>query len=188
MRLILASSSPQRQKILKAMGLHFKAIPADIDEHHDGLRKPHAIARSIAERKAITIAEKFPEAWVIGCDTLVYLSNGDISVKPENRAHARQTLSLYRNSHCDVYSGLTLVNLSKNVKHSGFERTRIHFNDFPDHELESYLDSGDWEGRSGAMTIEDKAGWVRKMEGEYWNVVGLPVDLLKNYLLSEQLI
>lgn len=188
MRLILASSSPQRRKILEAMGLDFDVIPAHIDEHHSGLKKPHAIARSIAFRKAEAIAKKYKTAWVIGCDTLVYLSSGEISVKPKNRADARRTLLLYRNSHCDVYSGLTLMNREKNIVHTDFERTRINFNPFTDESLEQYLDSGEWKGRSGAMTIENKGDWVKDIKGEYWNVVGLPVDLLKKFLLRHQLI
>ncbi len=164
------------------MGLKFKVVPADIDEHHANLSRPHAIARSIARRKAESVAAGYPGEWVIGCDTLVYLSNHEISVKPKDRADARRTLKTYQNSFCDVYSGLVLINHSKNIEYLGFERTRIGFKDFSEESLEEYLDTGEWKGRSGAMTIEGKGNWTRYMKGEYWNVVGLPVDLLKKYL------
>lgn len=188
MSLILASSSPQRKKILKQMGLDFSAVPADIDEHHSGLRRPHAIARSIALRKAQAIAAKHPESWVIGCDTIVVLSDGSIALKPSGRSDARKTLKSYQNSYCDVYSGLALVHEQREQQFADFERTRIHFNDFSDQKLEAYLDTGEWEGRSGAMTIEGKGNWTCHMEGEYWNVVGLPVDLLKKYLKKLELV
>ncbi|MBN2307146.1 septum formation protein Maf [Candidatus Peregrinibacteria bacterium] len=182
MGIILASGSPQRKKILKKMGLRFKVIPAHINEHYSGFIKPHAIVKSIARRKAEVIAEKYPSDWVIGCDTIVCLSNGEISVKPRGRADAKRILKCYRGSYCDVYSGLALMHKKSGEEFVSFERTRIHFRNFSHKSLEEYLDTGDWKGRSGAMTIEGKGHWTTKMEGEYWNVVGLPVDLLKKYL------
>lgn len=186
MPIILASSSPQRKRILENLGIKFTVVPAHIDEHHDGLTKPHAIVKSIAKRKAEAVAAQHPKAWVIGCDTIVVLRNGQISLKPEGRADAKKTLKLYQNSYCDVYSGLALVNQSLGKSLIGFERTRIFFNDFPDSELETYLDEhpDEWKGSSGSLTIESCGAWIRKMEGEYWNVVGLPVDLLKKEMKS----
>jgi len=181
--LILASKSPQRKRILKDLGICFKAVPSNIDEHSDGLIKWHSIAKSIALRKAEKVAEKYPKQWVLGCDTFVILSNGELSLKPMNRSDARRTINLYRNSYCDVYSGLALVNKSLNKKFVQYEKTRLYFNNFSDEDREKFLDSGEWEGRSGSMTIEGKGGkWIKKIEGEYWNVVGLPVDLLKKFL------
>jgi len=186
--LILASQSPQRKKILKKMGLKFKAIPAHIDEHHSGFTKPHAIAKSIAMRKAKAIAGKNPKQWVIGCDTIVVLSNGEIAVKPKDRKDAKRILKTYRDSYCDVYSGLALLNIKRGESYNSYERTRIVFHKFSEKQLENYLDTEDWKGRSGAMTIEGKGDWTRRMEGEYWNVVGLPVDLLKKMLKKADLV
>ncbi|MBU0706016.1 septum formation protein Maf [Patescibacteria group bacterium] len=188
MAIILASSSPQRKKILKMLGLEFRAIPADIDEHHSGFKRPHAIVKSIAKRKAEAVSKYHPDAWVIGCDTIVLLSNGDISVKPKNRDDAGRILKTYQNSYCDVYSGLAFMHYAGKKCFADFERTRIHFRDFSDESMEEYLDTGEWQGRSGAMTIEGKGHWTSSMEGEYWNVVGLPVDLLKNYLKKLRLL
>ena len=165
------------------MGIRFKAVPSHIDEHSDGLTRPHAIAKSIALRKAEVIAKKYPNKWVLGCDTFVILSNGEFSVKPKNRDDARKTINLYRNSYCDVYSGLALVNLSLEKQLVGFEKTRLIFRNFTDKEREEYLDSGEWKNRSGSMTIEGRGGkWIKKVKGDFWNVVGLPVELLKEFL------
>ncbi len=181
--IILASQSPQRKTILKKLGIDFKAVPAHIDEHHSGYTKPHAIVKSIALRKAESIAKKHPNQWIIGCDTIVILSNGTISIKPKNRDDAKKTINLYRNSHCDVYSGLAFVNKSLNKKIVDYEKTRLIFSDFTDEQIEEYLDSGEWKDRSGSMTIEGRGGkWIDKVEGCYWNVVGLPIDLLKKFL------
>ncbi|MBN2087764.1 septum formation protein Maf [Candidatus Peregrinibacteria bacterium] len=181
--MILASQSPQRKKILKDLGIKFKAIPAHIDEHHCGFKAPHAIVKSIAQRKALAISNKYTNDWIIGCDTIVVLSNGEISVKPKNREDAKKTIKLYRNSYCDVYSGLAVINKSKKKKYVGYEKTRLVFSDFTDTQIEKYLDSGEWKDRSGSMTIEGGGGkWIKKVEGCYWNVVGLPIDLLKKII------
>jgi len=182
-KLILASKSPQRKRILSDLGISYKAVPSNIDEHANGLKRPHAVAKDIAFRKAEKVSEEYPDEWVLGCDTFVIMSNGELSLKPKNRADARRTINLYRNSYCDVYSGLALVNKLLNKKFVQYEKTRLYFNDFSDEEREEFLDSGEWEGRSGSMTIEGKGGkWIKKIEGEYWNVVGLPVELLKKFL------
>ena len=165
------------------MGIPFRAIPSSVDEHHDGLQRPHAIVRSIALRKANYVAMIEPSEWVLGSDTIVVLSNGEIALKPKDRADAKRTLGLYRGSYCDVYSGLALVNRKLKVSKVGFEKTRIHFRGFSHAEIESYLETGDWEGRSGSMTIEGVGErWMAKMKGDYWNVVGLPVHLLGRFL------
>lgn len=188
MDLILASQSPQRQKILTQMGLRFRAIPAHIDEHHSGYRKPHAIAKSIALRKAKAIAKKHPEAWVIGCDTIVVLSDGRIAVKPRHLNDARSMLEAYQDSFCNVYSGLALVREVDKTAFVTYERSKIIFNRMKKSELADYLKSGEWKGRSGAITIETAEPWVKRIEGEYWNIVGLPVDRLKKALKDHHLV
>jgi septum formation protein len=165
------------------MGIHFKAVPSNIDEHAEGLKRPHAIAKRIALRKAEKVAQKYPNDWVLGCDTFVICSNKVLATKPKNRADARKTIKLYQNSYCDVYSGLALVHKDLNKKFVQFEKTRLKFRNFTDEEIEQYLCSGEWKNRSGAMTIEGRGGkWVKKIEGDFLNVVGLPVELLKKFL------
>jgi len=181
--MILASKSPQRKKILKDMGIKFKIVPSHIDENPGKLKKPHAIAKYIALQKALEVSKTHPNDWIIGCDTFVILSDGSLSIKPKDRADAKRTINLYRNSHCDVYSGLALINKSLKKQLIGFEKTRLHFLDFSNADIEEYLDSGEWKNRSGSMTVEGRGGkWVKKIKGCYWNVVGLPVKLLKKFL------
>ncbi len=181
--LILASKSPARKRLLKDIGIDFDVIPSHIDEHADGLKCPHAIAKSIALRKDEAVAKKHQNSWVLGCDTFVICSNKGLLIKPRDREDARNTIDKYRGSHCDFYSGLALINQSLKKRLVGFERTRLHFRNFSDADREEYLDSGEWKERSGSMTIEGRGGkWVKKIEGDYWNVVGLPVELLKKFL------
>ncbi len=179
---ILASKSPQRKKILRKLGVKFKCIPAHIDEHHSGYKKPHAIVKSIALRKAKFIAKKNPGSWIIGCDTIVILSDNSIAVKPKDRKDAKRMIRKYQNSFCNVYSGLALMNNKLQKAFVGYERTKIIFNHFTNDHIEDYLNTGDWRGRSGAMTIEGTGHWTKKVIGDYWNVVGLPVNLLKEMI------
>ncbi len=183
--LILASGSPQRKDILTKLGIKFKAVPSHVDETHDGLKRPYAIARNLAYKKAYEIACMYPDDWVLGCDTLVVLKDGRIAEKPKDRADAKRTIKAYRNSYCDVYSGLALLNLTARGRNKfvGYEKTRLFFSDFTEQQIEEYLDSEEWCNRSGSMTLEGRGGkWVKKVDGCYWNVVGLPVDLLKKFL------
>ncbi len=182
-KLILASKSPQRKRILEDMNLNFEVIPAHIDEHHDGHEQPKDIVKSIALRKAQVIAKNHPKRWVIGCDTIVVSSDGKICLKPEDKEDARDTLNRFNNSYCDVFSGLALVNESEKKELVGFEVTRLFFRKVTDEEIEDYLELDEWKESSGAMTIEGTAGeWIVKTEGDYWNVVGLPVELMKEFL------
>jgi len=189
--LILASRSPRRKQILRDMGLRFKAVPADIDEHHNGFRRPHAIAKNIALRKAVAVAAEHPGEWVLGCDTFVVHDDGQIALKPKDKAAARKTLKKYRNSYCDVYSGLALVKFCHSERSRGtykkfvhFEKTRLKFGNFSDQDIEHYLCSDEWRDSSGSMTIEGEAGeWIKEVKGDYWNVVGLPTELLKEFLV-----
>lgn len=183
--LILASRSPQRKEILKDLGISFKAVPSDIDEVKaaNERKRFHAIAKIIALRKAEKVAEDYSSEWVLGTDTFVVLSDGSLAIKPLHREDARMTLLKYRNSYCDVYSGIALVNKKMKKKLVDFDKTRLHFRNFSGADLENYLDSGEWKDRSGSMTIEGKGGkWVTKIDGDYWNVVGLPVEKLKGII------
>jgi len=180
--LILASQSWQRQKILKKIGLKFDILPAHIDEHHSGFKKPHAIVKSIAKRKAEAVLKKHPKATIIAADTIVILSNGRISLKPKNKAEAKTIIKTYQSSHCHVYTGLAIKHPHEKKVRMAYEKSSIHFNDFSDQDIDEYLKVGSWKGSSGALTIEEVEGWVKKIEGDYSNILGLPIPTLKKLI------
>lgn len=181
--LILASGSPQRKRILNNLGIAHKAIPSHVEETHDGLKRPHAIAKHLALKKAREVSSQFPSEWVLGVDTLVVLPNGEISGKPESRAQAQKTIQAYRGRYCSVYSGIALINRELNKKFVQYEKTVLLFHNFPDETIEHYLDQNDWQGSSGSMTIEGEGGkLIKRVKGEYWNVVGLPINTLKKLM------
>ena len=188
MRFVLASQSFQRKKILEKMGLSFEVIPAHIDEHHAGFSRPHAIVKSIAFRKAEALSQKYPDCWIIAADTIVILPDGTIALKPKNKAEAKKVIQTYRNNHCDVYSGLALVNQKKNVHLKGCEKSTIWFGDFSDEQIDDYLRVGEWRRSSGSLTIEEVGDWVKRIEGDYATILGLPVNLLKRFLFESEVI
>ena len=182
MQLILASQSFQRKKILHEMGLNFEVLPAHIDEHHAGFVRPHSIVQSIALRKAQAIAEKHSDRWIIAADTIVILANGEIALKPESEEEAIEVIKNYRNSFCHVYSGLVVLNEARKACLKGYEKSTIKFGNFSDEQIENYLKIGKWQSSSGSLTIEEVGSWIKKIEGDYSNILGLPVFLLKEFL------
>jgi len=181
--IILASASKQRKQILKDLNIPFMAVPSNIREDFGDLRDPKKIVKHLAFLKARFIANKHPNSWIIGCDTIVVLSDGTITGKPAGRKDAKKTLKQYSGSHADVYSGLALIKKSAKCEYIGEEKTRLYFHKFNDESIDKYLGLNRWQGSSGSMTIEGEGGkLIKKIEGEYWNVVGMPVNLLKKFL------
>lgn len=114
---------------------------------------------------------------------MVVQKGGRILGKPKNRAEAKGVLMRYSNSYCDVYSGLAMINPKLNTNFVQYEKTRLHFHNFTQKAADDYLDLGSWQGSSGSMTIEGEGGkLIKRRVGEYWNVVGLPVEILKKWL------
>lgn len=176
---VLASTSPQRKTILKKWRVGFKSSPPHVSEENVKRKKPQAVAKELARRKALAIAKKNTKQWVIGIDTLVALPNGNILGKPKNRQEGAGMIRKYSNSYCDVYSGIAVINKSQNKEFFGTEKTRLFFRSISFKEVTDYIKTNEWKNRSGGMTLEGRGGknFVHKVEGDYWNVIGLPTLL-----------
>lgn len=178
--LILASQSPRRKHLLEMLGLEFTVFPADIDEtNHKGL-SPEELARLLAEEKALAIARIVKEeSLVIGSDTIVVLD--DIMLgKPSNKAEAKLMLrTLSGNTH-SVLSGISIVNSKTLHTKSAVQKTKVTFRELTDEEIDFYVAGGSPMDKAGAYGIQDDMGavFVSKVEGCYYNIVGLPLELL----------
>lgn len=188
-RLVLASRSPQRRAILERLGVTFTVRPSDAEEIERG--DPGEVALENALRKACVAqklgaeAEAEAEA-VLGCDTLVAL-NGTIYGKPADEAMARATLQALSGATHEVVSGLAL--LLGGMQRTAVARTKVTFRVLGEDMLDWYLATGEWRGRAGGYAIQGAgAALVREVEGDYENVVGLPVasllDLYPELLMS----
>jgi septum formation protein len=171
--LVLASRSPQRRAILEALDLEFEVRSADVQEGDEG--PPAAVARENALRKALAV-ERAPGELVLGVDTLV-ATELEIWGKPPNAEAARETLRRLAGRTHDVVSGYALVSDDGVV--AGEELTRVTFRALDDATIDWYVRSGEWEGRAGGYAIQGRGGaLVRRIDGDYLNVVGLPFAAL----------
>ena len=168
--LILASRSPQRSAILEQLGIRFAVIEPDVEELEEG--RPEAVAAENACRKAAAVEGDL----VLGVDTVVSL-DGRIYGKPVDPRQARATLRDLSGRTHEVIGGLCLVEPERTV--TATATTRVRFRELDEPLLEWYVASGEWQGRAGGYAIQGRgAALVEAIEGDYLNVVGLPVATL----------
>jgi septum formation protein len=173
-KLVLASRSPQRRAILESLGVPFEVRTTDVVEEDEGV--PVAVAGENALRKAVA-GRAGPGEIVLGVDTLVAIGI-EIWGKPPNEDAARETLRHLSGRTHDVVSGVALVDRDGSVR-AATAVTKVAFRPLDDHTVEWYLRSGEWEERAGGYAIQGRGGaLVERIEGDYLNVVGLPVGAL----------
>jgi septum formation protein len=172
--LILASGSPQRRAILAQLGIEFTVDQPDADELEEG--PPHEVAIENAHRKATVVAARHLDALVLGVDTVVAVG-ARIYGKPSDRAAAGETLRALRGRSHVVVSGVCLTQAG--TSRTAAVTTTVAFRSFDESTLEWYLESGEWHGRAGGYAIQGRgAALVASIDGDYSNVVGLPVATL----------
>lgn len=171
--IILASSSPRRKSILEELGVSYRAHPSSSPEHTDETLAPELNAKNIALEKAQSVAPHYPGKWVLGVDTLVSVDNKVVG-KAGNAQEATAILKALSGRKHQVISGIALV--KDQEKHVESVITDIWFRKFLDDEIADYVASGIWKGKSGAFTIQGRGAlFIEKIEGDYFNVVGLPI-------------
>ncbi len=174
---MLASGSPQRRRILGDLGLDFTVRVTDVAEDEAGA--PADVALGNARRKAHAAAahpDARPGELVLACDTVVATDAG-IWGKPADAAEAGATLRHLAGRTHDVVSGLVL--LADGAEQTAIETTAVTFRALDDAFVDWYLGHGEWEGRAGGYAIQGRgAALVRRIDGDYLNVVGLPVAAL----------
>lgn len=185
MEIILASRSPRRKKLLKKVIKNFKVIPSNVDEKNIEEKNPVNLAIRAATLKAKNVGDKFPESLVIGADTVVVLGNKVLG-KPENKEEARNMLHSLSGTNHKVITAIALYQGSKKRLLKGYEITRVKFKNLSSAEIEEYLSTKNYQGKAGSYGVQ-KIGdkFVEIIEGDYENVVGLPlkklVQLLKKF-------
>jgi len=173
-RLVLASRSPQRRAILETLGVPFELRPVDADEENEGV--PTAVAGENALRKALA-GKAAPDEIVLGVDTLVSIGL-DIWGKPPDEQAAGETLRRLAGRTHEVVSGVALVHEDGSVR-AATAVTEVTFRPLDDATIAWYLASGEWQGRAGGYAIQGRGGaLVERIDGDYLNVVGLPVVTL----------
>lgn len=181
---ILASQSPRRKKLLKLLGLNFKSFHPEIEENHKG-EKPIYYAKKLAEQKAEAANKKFKNKIIIAADTIVVI-NGKILEKPNSPTDARRMLKTLSGKTHTVFTAFCLINQLNGKKVVDFEKTYVTFRKLTSQEIDEYVESGSCLDKAGSYGIQDDLGavFISKINGCYYNVVGLPLQKLYLNLLS----
>lgn len=187
-KIILASASPRRSELLTAAGISFVTVSADVDETLPQSINPRRSAMYLAEKKAQSVFTMYHDDIVIGADTIVVM-HGKILGKPSGIDEARMMLKLLSGKTHRVYTGVSIVSPQKIETFA--VRTDVTFFRLSDNTIESYLKTGDSLDKAGAYGIQSSGGLlVKKINGDYNNVVGLPIGVLarklESYRFSEE--
>lgn len=182
--LILASASPRRQELLRNAGISFEVLPADIVETPLELEGARECAERLAREKALAVARQRPNDCVLGADTVVTIDN-EILGKPTDAADAKRMLRSLSGRCHQVVTGICLVVGGEPVVAS--ETTLVTMIEIEDREIADYIATGEPMDKAGAYAIQGIASrWISRIEGDYSNVVGLPVamvfGMLRQYL------
>lgn len=182
-KLILASASPRRAELLRLLGLDFEVIPSDMDEASiHGETPPEQVLRLSLE-KAGRIADLFPEALVLGADTLVVIG-GRVLGKPGTVEDAREMLEALSGREHSVFTGFSLISRRLELQVSQVVQSAVLFKEIPKDEISWYVHSEEPYDKAGGYAVQGRgAFFIREIRGSYTNVVGLPlaevVDTLK---------
>lgn len=181
-KLILASGSPRRAEILHSVGWEFEKHVADIDETELDGESPADYVQRLAREKAEAVAVKYSDSIVLGADTTVVIDDLIIG-KPKDLDDARRMLKLLSGRTHEVLTGVALVKKGKVCV--GLQNTKVKFSEMNDTEIDFLVENGEPLDKAGAYAVQAQAAlFIEEIEGDYWNVVGLPVNLVYRLLQS----
>ncbi|HEX9917912.1 MAG TPA: Maf family protein [Pyrinomonadaceae bacterium] len=182
--LVLASSSPRRAEILRAVGWPFEVAAANVDETAREGEEVSEYVERLACEKAEAVASGRASGLVLGADTVVAVG-GQMLGKPVDAEDARRMLGLLKGRWHDVLTGVALVRAETGEVLVAHELTRVRFAPMTDDEIDWYVSTNEPADKAGAYGVQGRAAlFIEEIEGDYWNVVGLPVRLV--YKLAEE--
>lgn len=186
-KIILASNSPRRKEILENLNIKFDVLSPDADESSvDKTLSPELYVENLASLKAFAAAKKtVPERIIIGADTVVALDN-KILLKPKDDEDAFNMLKSLSGRAHSVYTGICVVNSHTAKSCIAYEKTDVYFRNLCDDEIKRYIQTGESADKAGAYGIQGLGSlFIEKINGDYFNVVGLPVCRLAKILKDE---
>ncbi|MDD5930258.1 MAG: Maf family protein [Spirochaetales bacterium] len=187
--IILASSSPRRQEILKMLKIPYQVIIPNIDETLTNAIESDQIPELLAREKVTAVIQSLPKGqeipWVLGADTVIYF-DGKILGKPQNHEMAIEYLKMLQGKTHTVITAIVLYNGHTHETSSRINKTLVTFSPMTDEEISWYVETGEWHGAAGGYRIQSLAScFVQKIEGSYSCVIGLPISELYD-ILKEQ--
>ncbi|MEA2065917.1 MAG: Maf family protein [Thermotogota bacterium] len=185
MKLILASTSPRRRKLIKLLGLPFESVsPKNVEEHFDSSKISILLEelKELSRKKAMSVSDDYSEDIVIGADTIV-VHNDKLLEKPTDADDAIKYLKSLSGDTHNVYTGVTLLKSNKQI--SFIEKTSVTFREIPNEVIRIYVRTGLPLDKAGAYGIQDSGAlFVEKITGDFYNVMGFPVGKIWEYLLK----
>ena len=180
-RIILASASPRRRELLKGLGMEYEIIPADVDEKAIAYKSPREVAVKAAYAKACEIDSRIETGIIIAADTIVVLEN-EVLGKPDDPEHAREMLGRLNGRTHKVISGVVVKEARKMALLDACE-SFVHIRKMDEDEIANYVATGEPLDKAGSYAIQGIGRqYVEWVEGDYFNVVGLPLHQLLDML------
>ena len=180
---VLASASERRRALLADLGVSFRCVSADIDESRRPGEPPRDLVRRLAEAKARAVAVRETDAdLVLGADTIA-VAGREILGKPADREDARRILRLISGDRHRVLTGVALLDVARGSTITDVVETGVLMRPLSDREIDAYVESGEADGKAGAYAIQETADrFVTSLDGSFTNVVGLPLERLREIL------
>ena len=182
MNLVLASQSPRRKELLAVLGYPFTVIPSSTDERPIAGENPESFVVRVAREKGAEVASRVSQSVILSADTVVTIDN-EILGKPMDTDDAARMLKKLSGRDHWVFTAVTIVNQTRQETLEGLERTRVWFDSLSDEQIRDYIQRENVLDKAGAYAIQGYAGvYIPKIEGNYFNVMGLPLPLVHNLL------
>ena len=180
--IILASASPRRKELLKIIGLKFKVEPSNFEENVSSQSEPHELAKSLSFGKARLVAKNHKRALVIAADTFIVFE-GRILGKPHTETAAIEMLETINGKTHSVITGFTIIDTERRRTLSRSVETKVHLKELSSDEINAYVESKEPLDKAGAYAIQGLGSViVDRIEGDYFNVIGLPLSALAESL------
>ena len=181
----LASKSPRRRKLLKQLNIKFKSFSVDLNEEVLDGEHPIKTVKRLSQEKLQLAAKRINKGIIITADTIVVLKKSVIG-KPKDEKDAERILKKLSGKTHQVYTGFAVSNLNNNKSIVDYVRTSVTFHNLTKRQIKDYIDSGSPMDKAGAYGIQDDFGavFIKKINGCYYNVVGLPLSKVYTTLLK----
>lgn len=183
MEMILASKSKRRKSILQNLNLNFKVKGSNIKEKISKKLTPKENVMSIAFQKGIDVAKDNKDCLIIAADTVVVTKDNQILGKPKDDSNALKVLKKLNDTYHYVYTGYCLINYNKNIKIIDYQKTKVFFNNNDISELNKYIKKYNPLDKAGGYGIQGQGALlVKNIDGDYYNIVGLPINKINMQL------
>ena len=174
-KIILASQSPRRRDLLKQIGLKFEIDQSNYEEDMSLKMEPNKLAEFLSLGKAKDVAQRHKDSIIISADTIVAI-DGEVFGKPKTPERAKYMLQKFSGKAHSVITGFTIIDTETNKQVSKSVETRVYFKNLSEKEINTYIATGEPLDKGGGYAIQGLAAlFVEKIEGDYFNIVGLPI-------------